>query len=118
MGGRARFARRGNGGLHPDHGVDASKLNESCPVQRLYGKGTPKTYDDKVKKMIEVGRKNRALRQAQQSDSNACMETWIYELLPLSGGKPIKRSEMTERDAALKNKSIKELGLYWRRAPY
>lgn len=97
------------------HAPNDHKLNESYPIPKLLGKGTPKTWAAKMKLARQAAIKSRQLRQANQAQNTLC--TWIYQLVD-SAGLELKRTEMDEHTAAVKNRSIANLGLFWRRAPY
>ncbi len=120
---KPKFSRRGLGGLHTVHAPDDYKLMEACPVflpghSNSCGKGSvdsKKTFE----RLAQVARASRTMRQAQQAQNDKV--TWTFELASIAtkaAVQPFKRKEMDEKSAATKNRSIKDLGFYWRRAPY
>jgi len=119
MGGKMyRVRRRGNSGLHTVF-VNAHGLDEACPVTRIMGPGTPIGYDAKKRACIEAATRARTVRQAIQARNDKI--TWTFELAHVGTKQRLdgkKTLEMTEQEAAKRNNSLKDLGFYWRRAPY
>ena len=119
MGGKLyRVKRRGNGGLHTVF-VNARGLEEACPVTRIIGPGTPRSYDDKKRACAEAAIRARTIRQAGQAWNDKV--TWPFELAHVATKEKVKGKktlEMTEKEAAQRNNTLKDLGFYWRRAPY
>jgi hypothetical protein len=115
------------GGMHIDKGTDASALLDACPVylpgSKSKGSCAKSSFDPykNSQHLIRVMVASRQQRQFKQAEADAPKVTWQFELADIATKNPVrppKRSEMDEGAAAAKNKSIKELGLYWRRAPY
>jgi hypothetical protein len=97
--------------------VDLLELPNLYPIKRLYGKGSGRRGNAKSNGILEMAIKSKLVRQGHQQYCE--LITWPYELAEIANPKTvIKRSEMDERVAAMRNISIKSLGLYWRRAPY
>lgn len=61
-------------------------------------------------------RKVRMIRQTQQAESG--LAEFIFELIPVLGGERLKTAAMTDKQAGIRNASIRELGLAWRRCSY
>jgi len=125
--GRYRNERHGIGGTQLDGYAKTARLLDAHPVylpgSKSKGSCAKSSYDPQKNSLhlLKVMTASRTARQALQKDSDAPKVTWIFELANISTKKivmPPRRCEMTERIAAMKNKTILDRDIYWRRAPY
>ena len=72
--------------------------------------------DDRKRASVLSARKVRKIRQVQQAESG--LVEFPFELIPSLGGKVIKKAYMSDEQAGVRNATIRDLGLAWRRSGY
>jgi hypothetical protein len=116
--------RRGLGGLHTTTVVDVTELENVLPakIARLYtGSYYKVNHNKNVQRLVHVGKAEKTARIAKQASGLAAITTFSFELADIQTRQRIDKKkplEMTEEEAAARNRSLKDLGFYWRRAPY
>lgn len=85
------------------------------PPKRAFGN---KSMPDEMRiEMVRKAlRKVRIIRQEQQAGKG--LVEFMFELIPVMGGDALKKASMTDKEAGIRNASIREWGLAWRRCPY
>lgn len=85
-------------------------LESMCPVAKFLGK----TYDDRVKHMVKAAIKVRALRQATSE-----VIEYPFGLFDINRKRIHNKTvHMTEHQASIRNKDIKDVGMCWCRIGY